>query len=60
MGEIVQWDYDEEMDVLYISFGDPKPGIGDEVAEMVVLRTDPDTDQYVGITIIGFKEMAKI
>lgn len=25
---IIDWDYDEEADVLYISFGKPRPAVG--------------------------------
>jgi uncharacterized protein YuzE len=48
--------YDEISDVLYISFGEPRPGIASEVKEGDLVRTDPETDEIVGITIIDFKE----
>ena len=48
--------YDEISDVLYISFGDPRPGIATEINEGDLVRIDPDTNEVVGITIIDFKE----
>jgi uncharacterized protein YuzE len=48
--------YDDIADVLYISFGQPKPGIAKEIKDGDFVRTDPCTDQIVGITIMDFKE----
>lgn len=45
--------YDGEADVLYISFGAPRPAICIEPEEGLVLRLDPETDQLIGVTIIG-------
>jgi uncharacterized protein YuzE len=47
--------YDENADVLYISFGKPKPGIGVEVEEGDIVRVDPFTHRIVGVTIIDFR-----
>jgi uncharacterized protein YuzE len=48
--------YDDENDVLYFHFDKPKPAISREVADGVFLRVDPDTDQTVGFTILGFRK----
>ncbi len=48
--------YDEAADVLYISFGKPRPGIATEVNEGDLVRTDLKTREVVGITIVGFEE----
>ena len=48
--------YDKTNDVLYISYGEPCQGIATEVSEGDLVRTDPKTDEIVGITIIDFKE----
>ena len=48
--------YDEISDVLYISFGAPRPGIANEVNEGDLVRTNPDTGEIVGITILDFNE----
>ena len=52
----INLDYDSEADVLYISFGPPRPAIGLEPEEGLVLRLDPETDQLVGVTIVGLRE----
>ncbi len=48
--------YDGVSDVLYISFGDPRPGIATEVNGGDLVRTDPETNDVIGITIIDFRE----
>ena len=48
--------YDQIADVLYISYGKPRPAISTEVSEGDLVRTDPKTSEVVGITIIDFKE----
>ncbi|RJR42490.1 MAG: DUF2283 domain-containing protein [Desulfobacteraceae bacterium] len=47
--------YDKESDILYVSFGNPRPGISREVREGDLVRFDPYTDEVVGITILDFK-----
>ena len=37
--------YDESADVLYISFGDPRPGIAVEADSGDLVRVDPYSDQ---------------
>jgi hypothetical protein len=40
----VNWEYDEEADVLYLSVGKPRPATGVNIGEGVVLRyTEPLT-----------------
>ena len=48
--------YDDQADVLYISFGDPCPGIAVELNNGDLVRVDPYTDEIVGITLLDFKE----
>ena len=48
--------YDDLADVLYISFGDPRPGIAIEVNDGDLVRVDPYSDEIVGITLLDFKE----
>jgi len=50
-------DYDEEADVLYISFGKPKPAFGTTVGDGQIIRTDQDTGEVCGVTIMYFKEL---
>jgi uncharacterized protein YuzE len=49
----VDIDYDREADVLYISLGPPRPAAGLEPEEGLVLRLDPESDELVGVTIVG-------
>ena len=55
-----QISYDSFSDVLYISFGDPSPGLADEGSDGNFIRIDPYTDEIVGITILGFKKRYKL
>ncbi|MCK4735178.1 MAG: DUF2283 domain-containing protein [Methanophagales archaeon] len=55
----VEWDYDGEVDVLYISFGKPRPAIGVDIGNGVILRYDEKEKEMVGMTIIGLKGMLK-
>ena len=52
----LQISYDELADVLYISFGDPRPGIATEVNDGDFVRVDPYTKKVLGITLLYFKE----
>ncbi|RMH36431.1 MAG: DUF2283 domain-containing protein [Nitrospirae bacterium] len=49
----VNWEYDGEADVLYISFGPPKPAVGVDVGEGVIVRYDEQAHEVVGLTIVG-------
>jgi uncharacterized protein YuzE len=49
----LEWEYDEEADTLYISFGAPKPATGVDVGEGVIVRYDENAREVVGLTIIG-------
>lgn len=54
--ENLNWYYDEEADVLYISVGEPVKAVGLDVGEGVVVRYDEQTRDVVGLTIIGVKQ----
>lgn len=54
--ENLDWDYDEEADVLYISVRKPQKAIGIDVGDGIIVRYREDTKEVVGLTIIGFKE----
>jgi uncharacterized protein YuzE len=49
----LNWEYDEEADVLYISVGKPRPAVGTDIGDGVIVRYDEKKKQVVGITIIG-------
>lgn len=51
----ISWDYDEEADVLYLSVGEPKPAVGIDIGEGVVVRYDEARKEVVGLTLIGLR-----
>ncbi|NLX06485.1 MAG: DUF2283 domain-containing protein [Phycisphaerae bacterium] len=54
--EDLNWDYDEEADVLYISTGQPVPAVGLDVGDGVIVRYRQDTREFVGLTVIGVRQ----
>ncbi len=54
--ENLNWDYDEEADVLYISIGEPQKALGVDIGEGEVVRYIEATGEIVGLTLIGLKE----
>jgi len=55
----MEWDYDSEADVLYISFGAPRPAVGVDMGNGVIMRYDEEQDEIVGTTIIGVRTSAR-
>lgn len=51
----LNWEYDEDADVLYISVGKPQPAVGVDIGEGIVVRYDEKKKEVVGLTIIGFR-----
>ena len=51
----LRWDYDEEADVLYLSIGKPKPAVGVDIGEGIVVRYDETEKQIVGLTLTGLR-----
>ena len=51
----VTWDYDEEADVLYLSVGEPRPALGVDIGEGIVVRYDEPKGEVVGLTILGVR-----
>jgi uncharacterized protein YuzE len=49
----LDWEYDGEADTLYISFGKPKPALGVDVGEGVIVRYDEKAREVLGLTLIG-------
>ena len=49
----LDWEYDGEADTLYISFGAPKPAVGVDIGEGVIVRYDEKARELVGLTIVG-------
>ena len=54
MDETVNFAYDPKADVLYVSQGDPRPAISEEIEPGVLLRKDPDTGEVIGMTVVDF------
>ena len=48
--------YDAKGDVLYFSLGDAREAISSEVEDGVIIRTDPQTDEVVGIAVIDLSK----
>lgn len=51
----IDWDYDEDADVLYLSMGKPQPAVGVDIGEGIVLRYDENRKELVGLTVIGLR-----
>jgi uncharacterized protein YuzE len=49
----INWDYDADADVLYISFGNPKNAEGVDIGEGTIIRIEPDKHEIIGITILN-------
>lgn len=53
--ERVDWEYDEEADVLYLSIGKPGKATGVDIGQGVVVRYDEKKKEVVGLTILGVR-----
>jgi len=51
---VLNYSYDKEADVLYMSYGKPVPAESIEMGNGVLVRIDPNTQDIVGITWIDF------
>jgi uncharacterized protein YuzE len=51
----VDWEYGEEADVLYLSLGQPRPSLGIDVGDGVILRYDEAGKEVIGLTLIGLR-----
>ncbi|HZB95055.1 MAG TPA: DUF2283 domain-containing protein [Herpetosiphonaceae bacterium] len=52
---MLNWGYDAEADVLYLSIGEPQPALGVDIGEGVILRYDEAHNEVVGLTLIGLR-----
>jgi uncharacterized protein YuzE len=43
--------YDKGADVFYLSFGEPRPSVTEELDDHVLVRRDPKTRDITGLTI---------
>lgn len=49
-----QISYNKEKDILYLSVGDPRPAISEELEDDILLRLDIETGAVVGLTVENF------
>ena len=54
-GKRIDWDYDEEADVLYLSLGKPRKATGVDIGQGVVVRYDEKKKEVVGLTVLGVR-----
>jgi uncharacterized protein YuzE len=54
-GQPIDWEYDEEADVLYLSIGKPRKAVGVDIGQGVVVRYDEKRREVVGLTILGVR-----
>jgi uncharacterized protein YuzE len=54
--ENLNWDYDEEADVLYISIGEPRKALGVDIGQGSIVKYVESSGEVVGLTILGVKE----
>ena len=52
----LQWSYDREADVLYISSDRPPPGVGIDLGNGLVVRYQEDSGELLGLTVIGLRQ----
>lgn len=53
--ERLDWEYDEDADVLYVSIGRPKKATGVDIGQGVIVRYDEKRKEVVGVTIMGMR-----
>jgi uncharacterized protein YuzE len=53
--ERLDWEYDEEADVLYVSVGRPRKATGVDIGQGVIVRYDEKRREVVGVTIMGMR-----
>lgn len=51
--EQMDWDYDQEADVLSLGIGKPRNATGVDIGDGVVVRYDEKRKEVVGVTILG-------
>ena len=49
----INWDYDADADVLYISFGNPQNAEGVDIGEGTIIRIEPGSREIIGVTILN-------
>ncbi len=52
----LDWEYDGEADVLYLSFGKPRQAEGIDLGDGVIVRYSEAEKELVGLTILGIRD----
>jgi uncharacterized protein YuzE len=58
-GKIVESYYDEEVDTLYFSFGEPKINETYDTGSNMLIRYSPENGEITGFTLLNFSEYGK-
>ena len=53
--EGIDWDYDQEADVLYLSIGKPQPAVSIDIGDGLIARSSESQQEIVGLTVIGLR-----
>jgi len=51
---MIQLFYDKEGDILYLSVGEPRSAISEEIGDDVLLRVSTERGEVVGLTVLNF------
>jgi len=51
----IDWEYDEEGEVLYLSIGKPRNATGVDIGQGVIIRYDEKKKEVVGLTVLGVR-----
>ncbi|MBI4501980.1 MAG: DUF2283 domain-containing protein [Gemmatimonadetes bacterium] len=51
----IDWEYDAKADVLYLSLGDPRPAIGVDIGDGLIVRYDEKKAEVLGLTVVGLR-----
>jgi uncharacterized protein YuzE len=51
----LNWNYDEDADVLYLSVGSPREALGVDIGEGLVVRMDAAEKEVLGLTVVGLR-----
>ncbi len=51
----LNWNYDEEADVLHLSVGEPQKALGVDIGEGLVVRMDASEKEVLGLTVVGLR-----
>ncbi len=50
-----EWEYDPEADVLYLSIDRPRPAVGVDIGDGLIVRVDETRNEVAGLTVIGLR-----